>query len=265
MPTQRAVASVFGLTLALMHGHCSIIASEFQMNRISITASDSVSVAGTNSHGGTTYVDVEVITSEVVIQPQTTITISVPITATFTWVEDASGIQESFLKGASETVVETCGFGADGRGTCVETLVSPQTTEVVTFSGNIEPLFTLVAATPSASKQNAALHTKVILRASLWNRFQNDTRSLRREYVGETQNEQSNDVSSTPDYQAAPAVEPHRIAHLEELIEGAGGGWDDPDEVAALVVEHITLTSSRADSLGCLMVILIVLQDAQFR
>jgi hypothetical protein len=65
-----------------------------------------------------------------------------------------------------------------------------------------------------------------------------------------------------PDYQAAPVVEPHHIAHLEELIEGAGGGWD---EFAALVVEHIILTSSRADSLGFLAVILIVLQDAQFR
>ncbi|KAJ6521655.1 hypothetical protein DFH09DRAFT_1372966 [Mycena vulgaris] len=85
MPTQRAMASLFGLTLSLMH--------EFQVNRISITTSDSVSVAGINSHGGTTYVDVKVITSEVVIQPQTTITVlSAPTTATFTWVEDASGI-----------------------------------------------------------------------------------------------------------------------------------------------------------------------------
>ncbi|KAJ7314856.1 hypothetical protein DFH08DRAFT_894890 [Mycena albidolilacea] len=65
-----------------------------------------------------------------------------------------------------------------------------------------------------------------------------------------------------PDYQATPVVEPHHIAHLEELIEGTGGGRD---EFAALVVEHIILTSSRADSLGFLAVILIVLQDAQFR
>ncbi|KAJ7854572.1 hypothetical protein B0H14DRAFT_3865506 [Mycena olivaceomarginata] len=65
-----------------------------------------------------------------------------------------------------------------------------------------------------------------------------------------------------PDYQATPVVEPHHIAHLEELIEGAGGGWD---EFAALVVERVILTSSRADSLGFLAVILIVLQDAQFR
>ncbi|KAJ6556604.1 hypothetical protein DFH09DRAFT_1280307 [Mycena vulgaris] len=170
MPTQRAMASLFGLTLSLMHVSAQNvtlyavsqdIASEFQVNQISITASDSVSVAGTNSHGGTTYVDVKVITSEVDIQPQTTITVlSAPTTATFTWVEDASGIQESFLRSASgETVVETCGFGTDGRGTCVETLASPQTTEAVTFSGNIEPVFTLVAATPSPSKQNAALRT----------------------------------------------------------------------------------------------------------
>ncbi|KAJ6548426.1 hypothetical protein B0H19DRAFT_1237297 [Mycena capillaripes] len=65
-----------------------------------------------------------------------------------------------------------------------------------------------------------------------------------------------------PDYQAAPVVEPYHIAHLEELIEGAGGGWD---EFAALVVEHIILTSSRADSVGSLIVMLIVLQDAHFR
>ncbi|KAJ7197971.1 hypothetical protein GGX14DRAFT_402292 [Mycena pura] len=65
-----------------------------------------------------------------------------------------------------------------------------------------------------------------------------------------------------PDYQAAPVVKLHHIAHLEELIEGAGGSWD---EFAALVVEHIILTSSHAESLGFLAVILIVLQDAQFR
>ncbi|KAJ7208788.1 hypothetical protein C8J57DRAFT_1540533 [Mycena rebaudengoi] len=65
-----------------------------------------------------------------------------------------------------------------------------------------------------------------------------------------------------PDYQVAPVVEPHHIAHLEELIEGASGSWD---EFAALVVEHIILTSSRADSLGFFAAILIVLQDAQFR
>ncbi|KAJ7337678.1 hypothetical protein DFH08DRAFT_1082821 [Mycena albidolilacea] len=166
MPTQRAVASLFGLTLSLMHVSAQSVtlyavsqdvASE--ANQVSIAASNSVSVAGTDSHGGTTYVDVEVVTSEVLINPYTTITVlSVPTTATFTWVEDASGKQESFLRSVG-TEVKTCGFGTDGHGTCVETLAAPQTTATFTFSGNVVPLFTLVAATPSPSKQNAALRT----------------------------------------------------------------------------------------------------------
>ncbi|KAJ7753877.1 hypothetical protein B0H14DRAFT_2635544 [Mycena olivaceomarginata] len=132
------------------------VASE--ANQVSIAASNSVSAAGTDSHGGTTYVDVEVVTSEVLIKPDTTITVlSVPTTTTFTWVEDASGIQESFLR-SGETAGETCGFGTDGHGTCVETRARPPTTETFTFSGNVVPLFT-VAAAPSPSKQNAALRT----------------------------------------------------------------------------------------------------------
>jgi hypothetical protein len=59
------------------------IASGSQVDQISFTASDSISVGGTNSHGGTTYVGVEVLNSEVVIQPHTTITfLSAPTTAT---------------------------------------------------------------------------------------------------------------------------------------------------------------------------------------
>ncbi|KAJ7889882.1 hypothetical protein B0H14DRAFT_2561569 [Mycena olivaceomarginata] len=169
MPTQRAVASLFALTFALMHVSAQNvtlhvvsqdIGSGSQVDQISFTASDSISVGGTNSHGGTTYVGVEVLNSEVLIQLHTTITfLSAPTTATFTWVEDASGFQQTNIRSASgiapETAVETCGFGTDGRGTCVETLVSPQTTETITFSGNVVPYFTLVAA----PKQNAALRT----------------------------------------------------------------------------------------------------------
>ncbi|KAJ7462468.1 hypothetical protein FB451DRAFT_1562462 [Mycena latifolia] len=184
MPTRRAVASLFGLTLSLMHVSAQSvtlyavsqdIANASQVNQISLAASYSVSVAGTDSHGGTTYVEVEVITSAVAIPPlqpglpRTTITgPSTPTTATFTWVEDASGVQESFLESASgitpEAVMETCGFGTDGRGTCVQTLASPQTTAVITFSGNIVPVFRVAAATPSPSTQNAALRT-----AYTWN------------------------------------------------------------------------------------------------
>ncbi|KAJ7351428.1 hypothetical protein DFH08DRAFT_1078441 [Mycena albidolilacea] len=179
MPTQRVVASLFALTLALMHVSAQNVTlhvvsqdipSGSQANQISFTASDSISVGGTNSHGGTTYVDVEVLISEVVIQPHTTITVSsAPTTDTFTWVEDASGFQQTNIRSVNgitpETAVETCGFGTDGRGTCVESLVSPQTTETITFSGNVVPYFTLVAASPSSSssssssKKNAALRT----------------------------------------------------------------------------------------------------------
>ncbi|KAF8143473.1 hypothetical protein K438DRAFT_1993884 [Mycena galopus ATCC 62051] len=170
------MASLFGLALSLMQGGpvapvtlyaiSQDISSGAQVNQISIAAGHSLSVAGSNFDGGTTYVDVEVVTSEFFIGADTTVTgVSAPATATFTWVEDASGMQESFLESASgitpETVVdsETCGFGNDGRGTCVKTLVFPQTTEAITFSGKVVPVFTLVAAPPSPSKGNAALRS----------------------------------------------------------------------------------------------------------
>jgi hypothetical protein len=59
-------------------------------------------------------------------------------------------------------VVETCGFGADGRGTCVETITHVQTlaastaTEnlAITFSGSVVPFYTLPAV-PSADQRSA--------------------------------------------------------------------------------------------------------------
>ncbi|KAF7345772.1 hypothetical protein MVEN_01597800 [Mycena venus] len=153
MPTQRAVASLFGLTLALMHVSAQTvtlyavsqdIANESQVNQFSIMASDSISVAGTNSHGRTRP------SPSSAPLPPPPVRYRIDIDGIF-YSRSANGI-------TPETVVETCGFGTNGRGTCVETLVLPQTTETVTYSGNIVPDFTLVAATPS-SKQNAAPRT----------------------------------------------------------------------------------------------------------
>ncbi|KAJ7095026.1 hypothetical protein C8R44DRAFT_989583 [Mycena epipterygia] len=89
-------------------------------------ATVSYSVAGTNSNGGTTYVEVVAETSLVDIGPSATFTLfSVPTTYTETLVEDASGFAGSvivFGPGTrSEIVAETCGFGADGHGACIET------------------------------------------------------------------------------------------------------------------------------------------------
>ncbi|KAJ6550168.1 hypothetical protein B0H19DRAFT_1265028 [Mycena capillaripes] len=119
----------------------------------------SVSAGGTNLNGGTTYVEVDAITSDVIIEPYTTLTVySAPTTLTETFVEDASGragsIPIMFTISPSTTATEafvTCGFGADGRGTCVETILGQSGIfGAFTFSGSVVPFYTL-PATPSAA------------------------------------------------------------------------------------------------------------------
>ncbi|KAJ7474182.1 hypothetical protein FB451DRAFT_1398178 [Mycena latifolia] len=65
-----------------------------------------------------------------------------------------------------------------------------------------------------------------------------------------------------PDFHAPPAQEPHQITHIEELIEGAGGTWND---FVSLVVNTISISSSRTDTRGLFAIVLIFLQDAEFR
>ncbi|KAF8190665.1 hypothetical protein K438DRAFT_1970963 [Mycena galopus ATCC 62051] len=140
----------------------------------SLAGGVSISVGGTNSDGGTTYVQVVAETSEVLVGPSTTITlISVPTTKTVTFVENASGLRANLeISGPSttETIVQTCGFGSDGRGTCVETITYVTPTQVLSYSGNVVPGYTLPATHPSAAQGSEVLRNvfkPVILAAAV--------------------------------------------------------------------------------------------------
>ena len=81
-----------------------------------------------------------------------------------TFVEDASGMFGSipFIGPGPPTsdAVETCGFGADGRGTCVFSFAGPAQSEVVLRgSGSVVPFYTLTAPTPSSSHNSAVLRS----------------------------------------------------------------------------------------------------------
>jgi hypothetical protein len=75
-----------------------------------------------------------------------------------TLIEDASGYQGSVELGSGGSTaveVESCGFGADGRGTCVASAPGfPATTQ----SGSVVPFYTLTAAVsiPSQTQNSAA-------------------------------------------------------------------------------------------------------------
>ncbi|KAJ7912300.1 hypothetical protein B0H13DRAFT_2327467 [Mycena leptocephala] len=118
----------------------------------------SFSAGGTNANGGTTYVEVIAQSSLVDIEPSTTLTlISVPTTFTETLVADASGWRGSVLLfPGSEEAQETCGFGADGRGTCVYSFVGPAETGA-TISGSVVPVYTLAAPAASSSHSSTVL------------------------------------------------------------------------------------------------------------
>ncbi|KAJ7120257.1 hypothetical protein C8R44DRAFT_737083 [Mycena epipterygia] len=137
---------------------------------LAVQESVSISAVGVGVDGGTTYVEIDVESSLVDSQflPSTTITvISVPttftrsfppalgpylayLTSSETFIADASGLRYSYppsvFFGSSVTLAETCSFGANGIGTCVEQyLIGPP----VTFSGSVIPYYTLATATPT--------------------------------------------------------------------------------------------------------------------
>ncbi|KAJ7220777.1 hypothetical protein GGX14DRAFT_432038 [Mycena pura] len=64
---------------------------------------------------------------------------------TLTIVESAGGLHQSGF--GSE--FETCGFGADGHGTCIEEYAFGSDTVTMTYSGTVVPFFTLAAAVAS--------------------------------------------------------------------------------------------------------------------
>ncbi|KAJ7120266.1 hypothetical protein C8R44DRAFT_921389 [Mycena epipterygia] len=115
----------------------------------------SISAAGVGADGATTYVEVEVESSHLQVEPSRTITfLSVPTTFTNTFIADASGVRLSYatpvpfqLSSLTRTVAETCSFGANGLGTCVLDNALAGSATASTFSGSVVPLYTLAAAT----------------------------------------------------------------------------------------------------------------------
>ncbi|KAJ7484493.1 hypothetical protein FB451DRAFT_1393039 [Mycena latifolia] len=123
------------------------------------SVSRTYSAIGVGADGATTYV-AKFIQSFIAFEyPSTTqIAISSPTTATLTFVQDASGQRFTASEG---TVVQfrTCGFGADGQGTCVDKLAIGTATGTQTYSSPVEPFYTF----PSAATLPAPLTPRAIL------------------------------------------------------------------------------------------------------
>ncbi|KAF8212679.1 hypothetical protein K438DRAFT_1168905 [Mycena galopus ATCC 62051] len=106
----------------------------------------SLFAVGVGSDGWTTYTQSGTISLDVVMEPSTTRTLVAPSNPAELGGEfeaNASGLRVSEFGGE---LAETCAFGADGRGTCVERQIEASSTLLdVTFSGSVVPFFTLVA------------------------------------------------------------------------------------------------------------------------
>ncbi|KAJ7108750.1 hypothetical protein C8R44DRAFT_803509 [Mycena epipterygia] len=123
----------------------------------------SISALGVGSDGMTTYVEVGAETLAIEISGGVTQTLlSTPIEFTATFVEDAS----KFMIGTTDSgLFESCTFGADGQGSCVNQFVAPGggSTLTTTFSGPVQPWYTLNAAasaiTPPSSPTASVVTT----------------------------------------------------------------------------------------------------------
>ncbi|KAJ7080569.1 hypothetical protein C8R43DRAFT_965712 [Mycena crocata] len=97
-------------------------------------------------------------------------TISTPTTLSFTYEAAASGFRESF-SGADILHLETCAFGADGKGTCVEEFVRPSSTLMeATRTGSVVHFYTLAAqptdTAPTPSPTTSSSSTSSSTRSS---------------------------------------------------------------------------------------------------
>ncbi|KAF7354433.1 hypothetical protein MVEN_01132300 [Mycena venus] len=140
-PISAQTVTLFGLPTPSVPGLSTLV----------VDHSFTISAIGTNSNGGTTYAEVDIFANSVVVDGSDTTTFLASITFTDTFVEGASGATDFASSGVA---VETCGFGADGRGTCVFDLPVPgqtQSSTLSTESGSVIPFYTLTAPTPSPS------------------------------------------------------------------------------------------------------------------
>ncbi|KAJ7312397.1 hypothetical protein DFH08DRAFT_896927 [Mycena albidolilacea] len=116
-----------------------------------VEGSTFASAIGVGPDGWTTYTQGGTISFEALEEPSTTSTIiSAPARLEGEFEENASGYRFSLLGGE---LAETCAFGLDGRGTCVERLVQASSTRFdITFSGSVVPIYTIAASNaPSTS------------------------------------------------------------------------------------------------------------------
>ncbi|KAJ7485694.1 hypothetical protein FB451DRAFT_1432370 [Mycena latifolia] len=108
--------------------------------------SRTISAIGVGADGATTYVEEGTESFLAFVYPSTTqILLSTPSPFTGTFVQDASGERFSASSG-QKFQAQTCGFGADGQGTCVEKVPIGPVTETQTYSGPVVPVYTLPSA-----------------------------------------------------------------------------------------------------------------------
>ncbi|KAJ7921178.1 hypothetical protein B0H13DRAFT_1985830 [Mycena leptocephala] len=118
-----------------------------------IEGTTSLSAVGVGSDGWTTYSQSGTVSLEVAEEASTTFTIvnpSAPAMLVGEFEENASGFRLSYFIPGGEHA-ETCAFGADGRGTCVERIVDATSTILDTFSGSVVPFYTLAVPAKDGS------------------------------------------------------------------------------------------------------------------
>ncbi|KAJ6614576.1 hypothetical protein B0H10DRAFT_1950554 [Mycena sp. CBHHK59/15] len=136
--------------IGLAHAQTLLFVSPLQTDAATISEDTTLSISaiGVSSDGMTTYVEVGAETKAVQYASDFTRTLlSTPVSYTATFVEDASRFE---IGGSSSGLAQTCVFGADGQGTCVYEFREPLTTIISTYSGPVDPWYTLnAAASPS--------------------------------------------------------------------------------------------------------------------
>ncbi|KAJ7762887.1 hypothetical protein B0H16DRAFT_1528067 [Mycena metata] len=159
---KRTLAAVLLSTIHAVYGQTLYTVSVANPNFTQILEETvSVFAVGVGADGWTTYTESGSASLLVLEGPSTTTTFanaSDPVMVVGEFEENASGFRFSDLG-----VVETCGFGSDGRGTCVEKLPGASSTQTDIFPGSVVPFYTIAATeapptvTPPPSQSTASV------------------------------------------------------------------------------------------------------------
>ncbi|KAJ6572025.1 hypothetical protein B0H19DRAFT_1132234 [Mycena capillaripes] len=146
-----------GTVLQAVHAQTLYRISEMGKPTTEVLAqSVSISAVGVGADGATTYVE-ELVESYVAIEySDTTVTVlSTPAPeVTVTFVEDASNFHES-VPFQTGDFLETCAFGQDGHGTCIDKFPYPSSTLTRTVSGTVVPYYIFAAAASPSTTNHA--------------------------------------------------------------------------------------------------------------